>query len=406
MRLLFVKTALEWPRTTGHDVYCYHMMKALGELGAEISLATVDELDPRAIEGVRVSCARRLTDDAGQSPPGWRLTPLQERFRSYWGVSHGQIAAVKRTAGACRADVVIAFGLPALPYLAGVPDAVRVWAMADEWVYHHLSRVSLRDPGSWINLKEAVIKGLYERAYRPLIDRIWAVSEADRRAARWFAGIREADLLPNGVDTVFYQPQAQPVIPTSAVFWGRLDFGPNLDALRWFCLRIWPGIIRRVPTARFTIIGYAPTPEIERLAAGPGIDLVPNAPDLRAAVCQHTLVVLPFVSGGGIKNKLLEGAALGRPIICTPHACQGLLHDGVLPMVLATSARDWVERVISLWSDENQCAELGRQARRWVSRYYSWSTPARDALDAFQRALAARGKPQTEGGTAMRVADL
>jgi glycosyltransferase involved in cell wall biosynthesis len=406
MRLLFVKTSLEWPRTTGHDVYCYHMMKALGELGAEIALATVEDVDPRAIEGVRVCCVGRLTDEAPGTPPTWRLTPLQERFRSFWGVRHGQIEAVKRTAVACRADVVIVFGLPTLPYLAGVPDVIRVWAMADEWVYHHLSRLSLTDPGSWINLKEAVIKGLYERAYRPLIDRIWVVSEPDRRAARWFAGIRAADLLPNGVDTDFYQPQAQTMIPMSAVFWGRLDFGPNLDALRWFCLRVWPGITRRVPTARFTIIGYAPTPEVEGFAAQPGITLVPNAPDLRAAVCQHTLVVLPFVSGGGIKNKLLEGAALGRPIVCTPQACKGLQHDGTLPMVQAKTASDWVERVIGLWGDEERCADLGRQARHWVSRYYSWSTPARDAYQTFQRALAAREKHPAEGREEIRVTDL
>ena len=405
MRLLFVKTSLEWPRTTGHDVYCYHMMKALGELGAEISLATIDEVDPRALAGAQVSCVG-LRDDVRESRRTWRLTPLQERYRNFWGVSPGQIDAVRWIATARRADVVIAFGLPTLPFLAGVPGALRVWAMLDEWVYHHLSRITLGDPRSWVGLKEAVIKGLYERAYSPLVDRIWVVSETDRHAARWFAGMPNADLLPAGVDTDFYRPQAQPVIPNSAVFWGRLDFGPNLDALRWFCERIWPTLLRRVPTARFTIIGYGPTPEIERLAARPGISLLPNAPDLRAAVCQHTLVVLPFVSGGGIKNKLLEGAALGRPIVCTPHACKSLQHDGALPMVQATSARDWVERVISLWSDERQCAELGREARRWVSRYYSWSTPARDAFQVFQRALAAREKHQTEGREEIRVTDL
>ena len=149
---------------------------------------------------------------------------------------------------------------------------------------------------------------------------------------------------------------------------------------------------------RRTVAAYWPA-RAERLT---GV----SEPDLRAAVCQHTLVVLPFVSGGGIKNKLLEGAALGRPIICTPHACKSLQHDGVLPMVLATSARDWVERVIRLWSDERQCAELGREARRWVSQYYSWSSPAGAALQAFERGLAARGKHQTEGSEEIPVTDL
>jgi hypothetical protein len=75
-------------------------------------------------------------------------------------------------------------------------------------------------------------------------------------------------------------------------------------------------------------------------------------------------------------------------------------------MVQATTASDWVERVIGLWGDAERCADLGRQARHWVSRYYSWSTPARDAFQAFQRALAAREKHPAEGREEIRVTDL
>ena len=39
-----------------------------------------------------------------------------------------------------------------------------------------------------------------------------------------------------------------------------------------------------------------------------------NLPDLRAEVQRREIVVLPFVSGGGIKNKLLEAAAMGMPM--------------------------------------------------------------------------------------------
>ena len=41
-----------------------------------------------------------------------------------------------------------------------------------------------------------------------------------------------------------------------------------------------------------------------------GIDLVPDLPDLRDEIARHAAVVLPFVSGGGIKNKLLEAASM------------------------------------------------------------------------------------------------
>src|SRR5262245_42877033 len=333
MRLLFVKPALVWPRTSGHDVYCYYMMKALAEEGAEVSLASVDETDPRAVEGVRLAHLQRLADAL---PPGVSPKPLpwlQERFRSFWGVSHAHIESVRHLAAAWQADVVIAFGLPALPFLAGVDRAVRVWAMADEWVYHHLTMVRPTDRSTWHHLKAALIKGAYERAYSSLIDRAWAVSDTDLRAGRWFAGIKALDLLPNGVDTDFYRPLDEPVTPRTAVFWGRLDFEPNTDALAWFFTHVWNDVLRQVPDARFTIIGYDPTPAVRKFAELRGVTLLPNVQDLRATVCRHALVALPMVSGGGIKNKLLEGAAMARPIICTPRAALDLRASGELPFL-------------------------------------------------------------------------
>jgi glycosyltransferase involved in cell wall biosynthesis len=396
MRLLFVKRSLQFPRSSGDDVQCFHMMKALAELGAEVSLATVLDTNPRATDGIALAFSGSLSHPAASGAGAHApipLTSLQERFRSYWGIERDHIGSVAKMAAALHTDVVIAFGLPALPLLAGVNGPLRVWGMADEGVYHHLSQVKLGDVASWGHVKAAAIRGLYERAFQPLVDRVWAVTETDRRAARWFAGMRVGDLLPIGVDAEFYRPVEQPEMPSSAVFWGRLDFGPNIDALTWFCRSIWPGIIAEVPHAQFTIIGYNPTPAVERLSTLPGVSLMPNLDDLRSAVCRHSVVVLPFISGGGMKTKLLEGAALARAMVCTPHACKDLRGSGALPLVIAASPEDWTRSVVALWRDSQRRAELGAQARQWVMKHYSWSAPARSALAAFTHGTAAAIAP-------------
>src|SRR5262249_19852526 len=150
------------------------------------------------------------------------------------------------------------------------------------------------------------------------VDRAWVVSETERRAMRWLAGIGNVDVIANGVDDDHFRPLRVGQRPRTCVFWGRLDFGPNLQALPWFCKQVWPGPRRSPPDARFTIYGRCPTEAAGTLAQADGIELVPDLPDLRAAVSRHQVVVLPFVSGGGIKNKLLEAAALGKAIVCTP----------------------------------------------------------------------------------------
>jgi len=390
MRLLFVKPALVWPRSSGHDVQCYYMMKALAEEGAEVSLATVDPTDPRAVDGIRLVHCVQLDAKEPLNANASSLTYLQERFRSFWGIDKDHIQSVRRLAAQWGADVVVAFGLPALPFLGAVDNAVRVWAMEDEWIYHHLSLVRASDRTTWRHVKSAAIKGLYERAYAPLVDRAWAVSDTDRRAGRWLAGFRVVDLLPNGVDTDFYRPLDEPVTPRTAVFWGRLDFEPNIDALTWFFTHVWSGVLREAPDARFTIIGYGPTDAVRKLAELPGVTLRPNVDDLRAIACQHAVVALPMISGGGIKNKLLEAAAMGRPIICTPRAALDLRPADQLPFLQVRQQAEWVKGLVSLWNDEARRQALGRAARAWVIEYHSWATPARDALAAFQESIDAR----------------
>jgi glycosyltransferase involved in cell wall biosynthesis len=396
-RLLFVKEALAWPRTSGHDVHCFHMMRALQDLGHGVSLATLRRPDPEAVRGLALEHVDVLDGEAAAGENGAETLPLsklQERFRSYWGISPQRVRRVGHLARQQKTDAVVVVGLSVLPYLGAVDGSLRVWYAADEWAWHHLSQVRLIRPRTWGNVRQAFVKGLYERAYRSRLDRVWVVSEADRRAMRWVAGVRDLDVLPNGVDADHYAPAgSRDEVGRSCVFWGRLDFGPNIQALEWFCGRVWPVLRRQVPDARFTIYGFQPTDPVRALAGRDGVDLIPDLPDLRPEVGRHQIVVLPFVSGGGIKNKLLEAAGMGKAIVCTPRACGGLRADGPPPLVTARSVGDWVGAVTQLWSDEGGRRRLGEQARRWVVEHHTWKAAAQTALRGLEASLGGRAVP-------------
>lgn len=389
MRILFVKDSLAWPRSSGHDVHGFHMMRELGRIGHEVSLATLAPPKPEATDGAGLAATISLEGGPDAPVETLPLTRLQEKFRSYWGIDLARIRAVARAAEATRAEVVVAVGLPVLPYLAGAPRAVRVWYAADEWAWHHLSLLRVLAPSTWPNLKVAAVKGLYERAYAPIVDRTWVVSDADRFAMRWVAGARNVDVLPNGVDAAWFAPTTgAPAALRSCVFWGRLDFEPNIQALEWFCGRVWPRIRAAAPDARLSIFGFKPGPEVLALARAPGVTLTADLPDLRGEIAKHELVVLPFVSGGGIKNKLLEAAGLAMPIVCTPRACGGLREAA--PVVAAGRPAAFARAVLDLWASAARRRALGGEARRWVQAHHTWEAVAEEAARGLSASLAGR----------------
>lgn len=382
MRLIFYKRRFAWPRSSGPDVHTYNMMKALGSLGCELSLATLEASAPEALSGLELGKSFVLPE-TGPVPPGsLRLTKGEERYRSYWGVSPAAIVALAAAAKEVRADAVVVSGLEVLPMLGAVDGCLRVWYAADEWFWHHCSQVHLSEPATWSELRTALVKGLYERTFRRRLDRIWVVSPSEANAMRWVTGVRNVDVLPNGVDTDLYGASGTEGAPDTCVFWGRLDFGPNIQALDWFCRHVWPGLRTRHPQARFTIIGFQPGEDVHRLARLPGVQLQADVPDIRPVVAGHAVVVLPFVSGGGIKNKLLEAAAMAKPIVCTPRTLGGLV--GQPPVRVARSPREWQDAIESLWSDPARRVQAGVDARAWVVAEHTWMAVARTALERMR----------------------
>ena len=376
MRFLFVKARLEWPRTYGHDVHCYEMMRALIGLGHDVALATDAPPTQAALDGLALSGRWVLAEAAADDPV--TLPYLQERYRSYWGIATDRIAGLRRIAREWNADAVVVVGLEILPYLAAPQGPQRIWYAADEWVWHYLSQLRSSPRDTPTHLRQAAIKGLYERAYAPAMDRVWVVSDTERRAMRIVTGCRNVDVVPNGVDTdAFALPNVVPA-PRSAVFWGRLGFGPNLQALRWFVGRVWPIVRARVPDATFAILGADPPPEITAWDGQSGITVTANLEDLRPEIGRRDVVVLPFVSGGGIKNKFLEAAAMSRPIVATSRSMRGLRNQP--PVVVADGPDDFAAAIISLWSDPDQGGRLGVAAREWVTRHHTWRAAAEAAL--------------------------
>jgi glycosyltransferase involved in cell wall biosynthesis len=354
------------------------MMRAMSRLGTRIGLVSRSKPAESALDGAALERIEVLDDESGAAP-SLSLGMLEERYRSYWGTPASNIARFAEIASEFQADAVVVSGLDSLPMLSAVTSAIRVWYAADEWFWHHVSQIRVADRRMWRNLRGALVKGLYERAYRDRIDRVWVVSERDARAMRLVAGIRQVDVLPNGVDAEWFQPVNDPAIPNTAVFWGRLDFGPNVQALEYFCRDVWPLVRSRVADARFAILGFNPSAEVRELASAPGVELHADLPDLRKHIAAHAVVVLPFVSGGGIKNKLLEAAAMGKPIVCSTAALSGL--QGGPPVHVAKNALHFADALARLWSDQEARAAQGEALRRWVTTHHDWSSVAATALD-------------------------
>ena len=179
-------------------------------------------------------------------------------------------------------------------------------------------------------------------------------------------------VMRNGVDLEYYQPAPEQAEPGHIVFTGVMDYFPNVDGCQWFANEILPEVRKQVPEVRFTIVGSHPTPEVEALAALPGVSVTGFVDDTRDYLRKAALSVAPLRIARGIQNKVLEALAMGLPVIGTTCATQGTGGTADGHFMVEDTREGQIAAVIQLLQDRERAATLARAGRQFVEDNYDW----------------------------------
>ncbi|MBN2021543.1 MAG: TIGR03087 family PEP-CTERM/XrtA system glycosyltransferase [Pirellulales bacterium] len=213
-----------------------------------------------------------------------------------------------------------------------------------------------------------------------------AVTVVSRQEADLYRGFCPSDrifTISNGVDLDYFQPREAPaaIAPPRCVFVGALDYRANVDGVQWFAERVWPVVHRERPDARFQLVGSHPARAVRRLAELPGVELIGAVDDVRPWLAAAALVVVPLRVARGIQNKVLEGLAMGRAVVATPQAIEGLAVQPELHLSRAHAPEEWIETVCGLLGDRERRERLGCAGRAYVESHHRWD----DQLSAIVR---------------------
>jgi glycosyltransferase involved in cell wall biosynthesis len=158
----------------------------------------------------------------------------------------------------------------------------------------------------------------------------------------------------------------------TAAFVGALDYLPNVDAAVWFAREVWPLIRARHPAAEFHLIGRKPTPEVQALAALPGVKLIGQVPDVRPFLADATVAVVPLRLARGLQNKVLEALAMGKAVVAAPAALAALKTEPGKHLLAATTPEEYADAIGNLFDDPRRVRELGANGRRFVEEHHHW----------------------------------
>jgi glycosyltransferase involved in cell wall biosynthesis len=221
-----------------------------------------------------------------------------------------------------------------------------------------------------------------ERTWCPRIALNVVTSERDRELLGRAAPGSRITVVPNGVDTGEYRPDATRTTPTIAYVGGTTPF-PNLDALDFFGEEILPRIRAVAPQASALWIGRASPFEQQHYRDRYGIALTGYVDDVRPLMQEAACHVVPLRMGGGTRIKILNAWAMGKAVVTTSIGCEGLATVDGDNLLIRDDPSAFAEAVARVLQDEALRVRLGRQGRATVERLYSWDAIAGPMFDTY-----------------------
>jgi len=128
--------------------------------------------------------------------------------------------------------------------------------------------------------------------------------------------------IPFGINIDEYSEE-NPPDELSLFHLGSLEWPPNLEGVKWFLEEIWPAIKKEFPNLVFYLAGREIPSEFNKINY-PGIKVVGEVPDAKKFISSKSIMLVPVLSAGGMRVKIIEGMALGKTILSTNLGAEGI----------------------------------------------------------------------------------
>ena len=386
--LLVLAHRVPYPPDKGDRIRTYHLLRTLAPR-ADVHLACLadEPVSPGSVEALERLCGRvailpigplsRWARAAGALAAGRTASEGAFSCPALRGVLDRWASRTRyRAALASASSLAPYLRLPTLRGLTAVVDLVDV--DSQKWLEYAASE---RGPKSWLHRLEGRRLRRLEGSI-PDWGSVTLVSESEARLYRTIRPGGSAFAVTNGVDLEYFRP---PVLrredERGCVFVGALDYRPNVEGIHWFCHEVWPAVRQARPDATLTLVGRKPSTEVRRLGGRPGVNLVGQVPDVRDDLAKAAVVIAPLRIARGVQNKVLEALAMGKAVVASPQALEGLAAEPGVHLEVADNPQEWVSAISSLLGDHPRRTQLGAAGREYVEESHHWETCLEPFLD-------------------------
>jgi glycosyltransferase involved in cell wall biosynthesis len=224
----------------------------------------------------------------------------------------------------------------------------------------------------------------YELELLNKFDGIVVFTEQDKASMLSFGTKIPLTILPIGIDLSLYKPDHTKTDFPSLFFLGSLDWLPNREGIEWFIDNFHKDLTDGDLKAKFYVAGHNIPEQFDDYEVLGKVFIHGEVDNALEFVNSKSIMIVPLLSGGGMRVKIVEGMAMEKCIISTSLGAEGINIENGTNIVIANNVDEFYNAIKQCITDEHFCLEIGRNARKLVEEEHDVTTITRQLADFYQ----------------------
>ena len=178
------------------------------------------------------------------------------------------------------------------------------------------------------------------------------------------------EIFPVGIHIEHYKPDFTKTEFPTLFFLGSLDWMPNREGIEWFLENFKQELTDGDLRVRFYVAGNDIPERFDDYEVLGKIFIQGEVDDALEFVNSKSVMIVPLLSGGGMRVKIVEGMAMQKCIISTSLGAEGINFENGVNILIANDQDEFYDAIKHCITDEEFCKTIGFNARSLVEEQH------------------------------------
>lgn len=216
------------------------------------------------------------------------------------------------------------------------------------------------------------------------VDAIVSITDIDKTYFQKLVPGKPVYTCITGVNTDYYKKPGDRSLKQKTIFYfASMDWMPNQEAVEWFLANCWKKIYSEVKDCKLVIAGKNMPQRFIKLNE-PNVQVISNVANSKDFYNAHDILIVPLLSGSGLRIKIIEGMSYGKAIVSTRIGAEGIPVTHGENILLADTPDDFSAAVIDLLRNDNKRHALEEKAQKFAETHFDNKRVVAGLIDFYK----------------------